>query len=279
MTSYRVAKRSISFFGRSKPDPKTASEKVPALNEDDVAAELKTQSIWARLDDSEIERLRNKSGLNSKDRQKYLSTLDEPARFDQIYQYKQDYVRRYYAKYGRSSGLKSGVCWPRREELDFMKQYDSIFERPLARLLNDHQKEQDTQAKQIEARDKEITKNLKQLEKHKKAFFEKLAEKERTEREEQQRKEKQIQEVREYLGYSIDPRDARFQEALAKKEEEEKANIKTSTKKNKHARLFEQLQLLIDSADNDQSKKISDTAKSADSIENEPQSSTERDQY
>ena len=249
MASHLLSRRAISFFRRSKQPTESSTAADESVDE-----QPETQSVWSHLDENEINQIRNRSGLTQADRQKYLSTLDAPVRLNQIHQYKTDYVRSLYARYGRRSGLRPGVCWPRKDELDFRLRFDRTFQPSWQQLIRQKEDEERKRAAEIRSREKEIGKNLKNLEKQKADFFRKLDEKERNEREEHLRKEQQIQQVREYLGYSIDPRDPRFQEALTKKEEEEKAVAKAVVKKNKHAKLFEQLQHLIDSAEGDEVK-------------------------
>jgi len=63
---------------------------------------------------------------------------------------------------------------------------------------------------------------------------EKRAEKER---EQEAKKHELMEEARDYFGYSIDPRDPRFEEMKLKKEEEEKMQAKKKKKEAKILRL------------------------------------------
>lgn len=145
-------------------------------------------------------------------------------------------------------GLKPGICWPSKEELQYMKQFDAKFEKSIEsmheNLLQTQKAEQEKRIK----REKQIVANLKKLPKMKEEFwknyhnlFEKIEE-------EKSNKEKLIQEVREYLGYDIEPNDPRFEEALVKKDEEAKAAIRAARKLEKQKQHMEMLQALVSEA-------------------------------
>ena len=57
----------------------------------------------------------------------------------------------------------------------------------------------------------------------------------------QEKRLKRIEEVRQIFGYNIDPKDSRFQEALEKKDEEEKRVQKAARKLEKQRLLTERL--------------------------------------
>lgn len=57
----------------------------------------------------------------------------------------------------------------------------------------------------------------------------------------QEKKEKLIEEVRQIIGFQIDPRDERFKEALEKKEQEEKKAKKAAKKLKSQQRLIDRL--------------------------------------
>ena len=55
------------------------------------------------------------------------------------------------------------------------------------------------------------------------------------------KREKLMEEAKELLGFSVDPRDKRFQELLEAKEKEQKKLAKTQKKKEKEAKLVARL--------------------------------------
>lgn len=231
----------ISFFRRKK---ERAKEKV--VNSLAEKAEEKNVSKWSHLSEEEINQICNKSGLD--DELKEIETGDylKAKKFYYLDEYRKDFIRPLYGKYGKATGLKSGVCWPTKEEFDFIKKFEQTFYPSLSKLLDDLKLEKETELKALRKREQEVIKNLKELPKWKKEFFEKLELRRLEIEEEKKRHEKLIQEIREYVGFDIDPKDERFQEAVAKKEEEEKAKIKVAQKKDKHARITQMLQKMLD---------------------------------
>lgn len=65
----------------------------------------------------------------------------------------------------------------------------------------------------------------------------------------QEKKERLIEEVRDILGFRIDPRDERFKEALEQKEKEEKKKSKAAKKLAKEQRMLEQLRREVDTVE------------------------------
>lgn len=55
----------------------------------------------------------------------------------------------------------------------------------------------------------------------------------------QQRKNRLIEEVRRHFGFTVDPKDERFQEMLAKKEKEQKKAMKEAKKLEREAKMVE----------------------------------------
>lgn len=159
-------------------------------------------------------------------------------RFTNIKHYKKDFVKAFYGKLGKSSGLNPGVLWPRKEELTYLKQYDAAFSFNLDRLISDNKlKKQEALQKRLD-REREVLDNLKKLPAEMKEFFDKIDEKKREKEEWTRQREALVEEVREILGYRAKPSDPKFQEALAKKEEEEiKIKKKEAKKKREDAKL------------------------------------------
>ena len=101
---------------------------------------------------------------------------------------------------------------------------------------------------QRQKREKEIRKNLAKVPEQKKQFWEEYHKLHEEIAVEEDRKEKVIQEVREFLGYDIDKNDPRFEEALLKKDEEEKNILRAQRKLEKQKQAMEMLQALVSDA-------------------------------
>lgn len=168
--------------------------------------------------------------------------LPRISKLTNIKHYKKEYVRAFYGRHGRSSGLNPGVMWPRKEEIKYLKQYEEAFCPKLEDLVaeNETRKEAARQAR-IE-REKEILANLERLPGEFKRFFEKLDAKKKEKEDWLREREAMIEEVREILGFRAKPTDERFQQALAQKEAEEiKAQKKEARKKRENADLEQML--------------------------------------
>lgn len=198
------------------------------------------------LTEEEIMKIRDKSGLSEKDKN-WIKRENLP-KFYKLRQFKKTFVRYMYAQYGRASGIKPGINWPTREELQFMKEYEEKFHPPLQVLVDKVNAKKQAEIDYRVNREKEILANLKKLPKWKKEFFEKYHQMHKEAENERLKKEKLIQDVREFLGYDLDPSDPRFQEALIKKEEEEKKAAKLAQKGQKQSYTMTKLAALVEEA-------------------------------
>ena len=129
-----------------------------------------------------------------------------------------------------------------------MKQYEVKFEKTFDQMSKRLQEKKEAEEKRRINREKEIIKNLKKMPAIKKEFWKNYRQLFEDIEQEKIKKERVIQEVREYLGYDIDPKDPRFEEALAKKDEDEKAAIRAARKLDKQRQHLEMLQALVSEA-------------------------------
>ena len=249
--------RTISFFGFGKKKEDSESKSLEATD----LIEQKG-SVWEHLNEDDVERIRNRSGLTTKERDRLRGALSQRVVLTETYQYKTTYVRNLYAMFGRQSGLKPGVCWPRREELAFKKQYEEAFHPPLDQLMAELKQEQEQKAKEIAEREAEIRKGLKKLAKYKKDFYERYNQVQSEKKEKEDKEQKRIEEICDFLGYSLSPSDPRFEAAAEKKAEiERKEQLKKGVaKKSKQARMLDELQALIEKNQAEEDKKKAEAA-------------------
>lgn len=147
-----------------------------------------------------------------------------------------------YGRYGKESGLNPGVMWPRKEELNYLKQYEKAFCHTIEDLVAESKAKREQALRERREREQEVCENLKKLPAAFKSFFEKVEQKQREKEEWTRQREALVEEVREILGFRAKPDDERFQKALALKEEEEiKAKKKEARKKRENASLDELL--------------------------------------
>lgn len=160
-----------------------------------------------------------------------------------------------------SIGLKPGVCYPTNEELEYLQQYESKFEQSVQKMRDDLKRRQKEAIETREARVKEVEKGLAKLPTLKKDFWSNYHSLYEDIEREKEKKEKVIQEVREFLGYDIQPNDPRFEEALLKKDEDEKAAMRAARKLEKQRQGMEMLQEMVAAALEKEKKKGGDATK------------------
>jgi len=226
----RRCERSIFGFGKKKELEETQPVTSPVLEEPVVMSE------------QELMKIRDKSRLPALIKSE-LTGKNVPE-IEYLWQFKKEVVRKRYGTYGRASGLKPGVCWPSKEELQYIKQYEKTFYRSLDEMLDKVRAARQEQIEFKKKREKLILENLKQLPKWKKEFWDKYHKMHDDIEAEKLKKEKLIQEVREFVGYDLDPKDPRFEEALIKKDEENKRLSKAARKQEKQKQTLERLQAL-----------------------------------
>lgn len=238
--------RPISFWRKKK--------KVEEEDDDDLIPLPETDPIEdpfldekRKLSEDEILRIRDKSGLSDRLKVKQLGLKPE-IKF--LNQFRKVIIRRIYAEYGRASGLKPGVAWPSKPEFEIIKGYEKTFYPSLQEMLKTAAEKREKERQAYLAREKEVLDNLKKLPKWKKEFFSKYNQRIKNEEAEKAKKEQQIQDVRDFLGYDIDASDVRFQETLMKKEEAERKSKgqPLSKTKQRQAELIAELQELAKEA-------------------------------
>lgn len=233
----------IKKDGPKEPVKDMTREELDALARGDEIVKL--QDKWAHLTEEQLLKKRDKSRLPNQVR-KAMKGEPEFFQFTRFEHYRKDYVKSHYAKYGKASGLKPGVCWGSLQEVQFKVQWEETFQPSLEKLMDDDRREKEEKAAHIQKNRDEIMANLKQLPKALEEFQKKLDMKKKDEVSEMLKKEKLVQDVREYLGYDVSPHDVRFQEALQKKEEEERVVAKASKKQEKQARIMAQLSAMAE---------------------------------
>ena len=138
--------------------------------------------------------------------------------------------------------------WPAKDELEYIKGYEKAFSPPFEKLVADLKQRKEAEAKKIKDREDEVLANLKKLPQIKKEFWAKYHQMHDEKEQEKAKKEKLVQEVREFVGYDLDPKDPRFEEALLKKDEERKKELKAQKKQEKAKMALERLQALANEA-------------------------------
>lgn len=159
-----------------------------------------------------------------------------------IKHYRKEYVKALYGRHGKQSGINPGVMWPRKEELQYLKQYEKAFSQKLDDLVAENKAKKEQFLRERQQREEEVYNNLQKLPAAFNTFFDKVEEKRREKEEWTRQREALVEEVREILGFRAKPDDERFKKALADKEEADaKARRKELRKQRENASLEELL--------------------------------------
>ncbi|XP_050296552.1 growth arrest and DNA damage-inducible proteins-interacting protein 1 [Anthonomus grandis grandis] len=179
----------------------------------------------------ELELKRNKSRLKEHDYRK-LHEQDPYPEPTFWYHGTLKHVRRTYGRYGSASGMDPALCWPVKEELEEAKEYESVkYPFTVKQLIEQAKKNREEKEKSVLKRQEEICQKMLKLEQWKKELHAKIEKRSAEATAARERRERLIEEVRRHFGYNVDPKDARFQELLEKREKEEKKAMKQARKK------------------------------------------------
>jgi len=229
----------LSFAEASSKDD-SASSKDDSVAVYDILEELREPE----LTEEEILQKQFKARLPEDVYRKFI--LKEPRPLEAKYDLQMKRLRANYARFGKSSRLNPGLCWPTRAEILETAEYDKIFEPPLETKLKNAREAQmatEEQKREVEA---EVDKNMANLDKWISEYYGKIEKKKAEVEALKQKKEKLIDEICEYLGYDIDPRDPRFQEAVDQREKEQKKARKVKKQQESYEKMIAKLKQMAD---------------------------------
>jgi len=208
-----------------------------------------------RLEEEErIESLRNISGLTERQRQR-LHGLPRTGEMTDEYQNSVKFQRKLYGKMGAASGVDPRLSWvPKKKALELAKLFRER-EPPLEERLAKLKMDKDHQTKRVADRQKKIAENMAKMDQWIEEYKVRLAKKDAEVQKKEERKRKILEEAREYFGYYVDPRDAKFQEMLEEKEAQEKLLAKKQKKEKKLEKMAARLQHMAKEAAQDKGDK------------------------
>lgn len=221
------------------------ADKVPSRNElidenFDIFEELREPE----LTEEEILQKRFKSRLPERVYQMFVKK--EPVPIDHYYNFHMHRLRANYARFGKESKLNPGICWPTREEILETIEYDKIFEPPLEARLKKVEEARSAEENRKKEVEEEVDKNMASLDKWIADYHAKNEKKAAEQLALKQKKEKLIDEICEYLGYEIDPRDPRFQEAVEQREKEQKKARKIKKQQESYEKMITKLKQMAE---------------------------------
>ncbi|OWR44849.1 hypothetical protein KGM_211908 [Danaus plexippus plexippus] len=192
--------------------------------------------------EAEIEKKRNVSRLSSahyniiNDRKPY----EEPKSLAHL---TVKYNRKIYGKYGIASGVNPNICWPTKQEIANKKEFESVaFPYTIKEMMETAAENRRQENLKIEQREKDIAVKFAKLDQWKRELNLKIAKKAAEVQAAKQKKERLVEEVRRHFGFTLDPRDERFQEMLAKREKEQKKQEKLAKREAKDKNMIAKLQ-------------------------------------
>ncbi|XP_069783282.1 large ribosomal subunit protein mL64 [Narcine bancroftii] len=134
--------------------------------------------------------------------------------------------RKRFGRAGAASGVPAASLWPSPEELRDLRQFEAEWQPSLQQMWSSIQAKEAERREKQRARHKLIEANMAKMPKMVEDWRrEKRAAKEK-QREEAARRERLLAEARERFGYSIDPRNSKFQEMVKEMEKEERKKKK-----------------------------------------------------
>ncbi|XP_028173726.1 growth arrest and DNA damage-inducible proteins-interacting protein 1 [Ostrinia furnacalis] len=192
--------------------------------------------------EAEIEKKRNVSRLSAahfnqiNDRRPY----DEPKHLAHL---TVKYHRKLYGKYGSLSGVNPSLCWPSKKDIQEKLEYESVtFPFTIKEMMDAAAEKRRAEQEVIDKREKELAAKITKVAAWKKDLQDKLAKKMADAQAAKVKKERLVDEVRRHFGFTLDPRDERFQEMLAKREKEQKKLEKMARKEAKEKQMIAKLQ-------------------------------------
>ncbi|KAJ2950411.1 hypothetical protein O0L34_g8653 [Tuta absoluta] len=153
------------------------------------------------------------------------------------------YNRKMYGKYGIASGVNPSICWPSKQDIADIKEFESVaYPFTIKGMMETVAQRKKEEQQKIELREKEVAAKFEKLEQWKKELQDRIAKKESDAKAAKDKKERLVEEVRRHFGFKLDPRDERFQEMLAKREKEQKKAEKQAKKEAKEKMMIAKLQ-------------------------------------
>jgi len=147
-----------------------------------------------------------------------------------------------FGRYGESSNVDPGLAWPTTEDLEDIREYESVaYPLTIQEMQQNALEQLESKRQEILVRQKKIDDNMKNLDRWLKEVKEKAAKKIHEAQQAKEKKERLIEEVRKHFGYKLDPRDDRFKEMLVKREKEERKKVKDERKKIREEKLIKYL--------------------------------------
>ncbi|GFY54941.1 gadd45gip1 [Trichonephila inaurata madagascariensis] len=223
----------------SKLSTVKTEEKVDEVK--DILNDLKEPE----LSEDEILRKQFKARLPERLYRKHV--LKEAVPIETKYDLQKYRLRNHYGRFGKASKLNPGLCWPTREEILETIKYDRMFEPSLQERIENVKAAQLVKDQRRKEIDDEVEKNMANLDKWIADYHAKIEKKNAKAQELKLQRERLVEEISEYLGYDIDPRDPRFKEAVEQRDKEKKKALKAKKQQESYDKMLEKLRKIAQS--------------------------------
>ncbi|CAG9792204.1 unnamed protein product [Diatraea saccharalis] len=221
----------ICFYSTSTPEVIDQNDRVLIDDSDETTAR-----------ENEIEKKRNKSGLSAA----HLNIMNGRRPYEtpkHLSHLTVKHNRKLYGKYGSESGVNPSLCWPTKLDIQEALEYESVaFPYTIREVMESAALRKQEEKLKIQKRETDIAAKYAKLEQWKKELRDKLAKKAAEAESAKIKKERLVEEVRRHFGFTLDPRDERFQEMLAKREKEQRKLEKQAKRDAKEKMMFAKLQ-------------------------------------
>ncbi|XP_075234349.1 growth arrest and DNA damage-inducible proteins-interacting protein CRIF [Lycorma delicatula] len=216
--------------------------RVKQFSADSVVSDLPEEiELLNTKKEADIESKRNVSRLNVYHRNLLLGKVPYPepkADFHLTVKYR----RKMYGLYGGASKVNPGIMWPTKEDIKERKEYESVaYPFTIQEMVRNQISKKEAEEAEILERQKTIGENKKKLNQWMKDLEAKRAKKMQVAIEAKAKKDRLIEEVRRHFGYTVNPREERFQQMLEQKEREEKKALKIEKKKKREEMFLQEI--------------------------------------
>uniref|UniRef100_A0A1E1XI08 Large ribosomal subunit protein mL64 n=1 Tax=Amblyomma aureolatum TaxID=187763 RepID=A0A1E1XI08_9ACAR len=231
----------LAFRSAVFSSPKLASNSLRRCtgSVSEASAIASTSAAVRTLSKEEIDRKRDVSRLSPRQYARGVKLEYTSPTMDFEYNIKN--MRLDYAKFGSATGINPGIMWPSKEELQDMVHIEKKFYPTLQQLFDEDRAKQQAEVEERRLREEEIERNMAKLANARIEMLERETERKAKSEEQRLQREQMILEVREYIGYNVEPSDPKFKEVMEMKEEERKKAQREAKKKAKQEKMLAKL--------------------------------------
>lgn len=196
--------------------------------------------------DAELQKICNKSELRADHFQIYRGEHPQIPD-DQKPQYMKTlkWQRKLIGTCGFQGQYDPGICFATKEEIEDLTEYEKVaFNVPLLEIRKKELEKLDKIKKERYKREQEITEALAKQEEWRERIRARMVERNEVAEQNKLERARLLEEVRRFFGYTIDPKDEKFQIMLAMKEREAAKEKRKEKKQQKEQQFLEKLAAL-----------------------------------